>query len=908
VDVVRFAILGLGAGAVYALTAQGLVLVYRGSGVLNFAQGAMGMVGAFVFYDLRDERGWSDPWAMVTALAVAGAIGALTHLLVMRPLRDSPRISRVIATLGILTILQAGATIEWSSVSRFVTSLLPVDVVEPVAGATVGVDRLYLVGIAAALTATLWAVYRLTLFGVATSAVAEDERALGLLGWSPDVLATVNWALGAMLGALAAILVAPISGLSVSTLSLLVVPALAAALVGNFTSFPLTLAGGLAIGIGESELARYVPSPGWSTSMPLLVIVVVLVVRGHALPLRGERSERPPLLGTGRVRALGVIAALVVTIVALADLDATWIDGVTITMLVGFVGLSLVVVTGYAGQISLAQFAMAGMGAWIAGRLVANYGIPFELALLIGVAGTVPIGLVIALPSLRVRGVNLAIVTMALALVLERLIFLNRDRTGKFEGTVVGSPSFFGIDVGSVAHPERYAILVALLFAAAGIAVANLRRGRAGRRLIAVRTNERAATALGVNVFTAKLFAFGVASAIAAAGGVLMAFRNPTVNFNVFNVFASINIVVYAVIGGIGFVVGPLVGASLAPGAILSRAVSASDDTLVLVAGLVLVAIVLVDPNGLVHRFGRIGALVRRRLVKPRSVSVAAPDDVGDFEARPAVLEISDLRVAFGGVIAVDGAALTVRPGSIVGLIGPNGAGKTTLVDAVTGFVRSTGSICLDGRRVDRWSAHRRARAGVARSFQTLELFDDMTVRENLWVASDRHSPWAYVTDVVRPGRQHLSAAAVAAVREFQLEADLDRKPDELPYGRRRLVAIARAIASQPSVLLLDEPAAGLDESESRELGRLLRRLADEWRLGILLIEHDVALVLDVCDEVVALDFGRPIAVGTPAAVRSDAAVIRAYLGEPDDLGGEDAGEPVRDDGRVPPPARPLVP
>jgi sulfate-transporting ATPase len=884
-DILQFALIGLGAGAIYALAAQGLVLIYRGSGVLNFAQGAMGMVGAFVFYDLRDEGGWSDPEAMLAALGVAAAIGALTHLLVMRPLRHAPRISKVIATLGILTALQAAATIEWGGVARFVTSLLPIELVEPIADVSIGADRLYLVAIAVVLTIVLWAVYRFTLFGAATSAVAEDEQALASLGWSPDVIATVNWALGAALGALAATLIAPIAGLSVINLSLLVIPALAAALVGNFSSFPLTLVGGLAIGIAEAELTRYVTSPGWSTSVPLLVIVVMLTLRGHPLPVRGERSERPPVLGTGRISVVAVLAALVALTFVLFQVDASTVDGLTITMLVGFVGLSLVVVTGYAGQISLAQFAMAGMGAWIAGRLVDNYGIPFELALVLGVVGTVPIGVLVALPSLRVRGVNLAIATMALALVLERLIFLNRDRTGSFEGTVVGSPSFLGIDVGSVAHPERYGVLVAALFTIAALAVANLRRGRVGRRLIAVRTNERAAAALGVSVFTAKLYAFAVASAIAAAGGVLMAFRNPTVNFGVFNVFSSINIVVYAVIGGIGFVVGPLVGASLAPGAIVSRLVSTTDDTLVLVAGLVLVAIVLLDPNGLVDRAYWLLARARRVLGWTRDRAEVDAAETGVRVDRIATLQIEDLRVTYGGVVAVDGASLTVSPGAIVGLIGPNGAGKTTLIDAVTGFVGAQGEIRLDDRRVDRWRAHRRARAGIARSFQSLELFDDMTVRENLWVASDRHSPWAYATDLVWPGRLRLSATAVAAVREFQLEDDLDRMPDELPYGRRRLVAIARAVASQPSVLLLDEPAAGLDEIESRELGHLLRRLAHDWHLGILLVEHDITLVLDICDTVVALDFGRPIAVGTPDAVRTDPLVVAAYLGEPADTG-----------------------
>jgi len=225
--------------------------------------------------------------------------------------------------------------------------------------------------------------------------------------------------------------------------------------------------------------------------------------------------------------------------------------------------------------------------------------------------------------------------------------------------------------------------------------------------------------------------------------------------------------------------------------------------------------------------------------------------------------------------------SLTLKPGEVVGLIGPNGAGKTTFIDAVTGFNRATGEITLDGTRIDRWGPRRRSRAGIGRSFQTLELFESLTVRENLRVASESRDLIAYLTDLVRPGKAPLAPAAIVALREFGLETDLDRRPEELPYGRRRLVAIARAVAGAPSVLLLDEPAAGLDDGETAELGRLVRRLADEWGLAVLLVEHDVALVLDVSDRVVVLDKGEQLAEGTPAEIRSNAAVVQAYLGEP---------------------------
>jgi sulfate-transporting ATPase len=170
----------------------------------------------------------------------------------------------------------------------------------------------------------------------------------------------------------------------------------------------------------------------------------------------------------------------------------------------------------------------------------------------------------------------------------------------------------------------------------------------------------------------------------------------------------------------------------------------------------------------------------------------------------------------------------------------------------------------------------------MTRSFQSLELFEDMTVRDNLRTASDRRDPLAYVTDLVRPGDPPLSPAAVAAVHEFGLEGDLDRRPGELSFGRRRLVGIARAVATGPSVLFLDEPAAGLDDAETRELGELIQRLARDWGIAILLVEHDVSLVLGVCDRIMALDFGQTIAVGTPEEIRTDPAVVAAYLGQPE--------------------------
>jgi sulfate-transporting ATPase len=242
------------------------------------------------------------------------------------------------------------------------------------------------------------------------------------------------------------------------------------------------------------------------------------------------------------------------------------------------------------------------------------------------------------------------------------------------------------------------------------------------------------------------------------------------------------------------------------------------------------------------------------------------------------------MTVRYDATIAVEHFSATVEPGRVLGLIGPNGAGKTTLIDAVTGFKRAAGGeLYLDGENVGGLSPTRRARAGIARSFQSLELFEDSTVLANLQSAIDPQDFLSYFTDLAHPRELPLSSEAVSVIKEFRLHNDLGRVAEDLPYGQRRLLAIARAVVSRPSILLLDEPAAGLDTVETRELAHLVRRLADEWKIGVLLVEHDVDFVMSVCDRIVVLDFGRTIAEGTPEQVRNDPAVIAAYLGVDED-------------------------
>jgi branched-chain amino acid transport system ATP-binding protein len=245
-----------------------------------------------------------------------------------------------------------------------------------------------------------------------------------------------------------------------------------------------------------------------------------------------------------------------------------------------------------------------------------------------------------------------------------------------------------------------------------------------------------------------------------------------------------------------------------------------------------------------------------------------------------ALLETSGLTVTFGGLNANDRIDLRVERGTLVGLIGPNGAGKTTFVDAITGFVSpSAGTVRFGGEDITRLAAHERARRGLARTWQSLELFEDLSVRDNLLIAAERPKWWSFLADMVRLGGRSLDERVDWALEQVGLTEFRDDYPSELPHGRRKLIGVARALAASPQLVLLDEPAAGLDTHESQVLGTHLRHLLTSG-ITVFLIDHDMALVLNVCDYLYVLDFGRVVAEGTPAEVRANPAVIAAYLGE----------------------------
>ena len=600
----------------------------------------------------------------------------------------------------------------------------------------------------------------------------------------------------------------------------------------------------------------------------------------------------------------------IVVVAELFVFPASWVAGIIISITTAIILLSVVVLTGYAGQLSLAQYSLGGVGALIAGLLVADYHWPFEIAIVGGVAATMVVGLVFAVPALRTRGITLAIVTFALALAIENVVFDSSTNVN------VGPQHFFGINVDSVFQAPSYAVLCTLFFVLLALVVSNLRRSRAGRRLIAIRSNERAAASLGIGVVGGKMYAFALAAGIAAVGGILAAFSSYVIVPLNFSSLQSVVVIVYSVLGGVGYVVGAILGGQFAPNGIAASVLqdvpglSFIANNIAFFAGIGLIFILLQNPDGMASRLtkregadplqrfvirhmkgliSRLRAASRSRGPWRERETVAAPVPQTLFSGltpkvervTPAVLSATGITVKFGGHRAVSDASVRVETGEVVGLIGPNGAGKTTFLDVISGFTKpDSGHILLNEVNIDDWAVHRRARSGIGRSFQSLELFEDVSLRENLLAACEDRDLLAYCKGLVRPGSPALTPAAAFAVRDFGLQDDLEVNPNQLSNGRRHLVSIARAAAGGPSILLLDEPVAGLDEHESLELGHLIRTLAQEWGMGLLVVEHNMDFVMGVCDRVVVLEFGKVIADGTPAEIRVDPAVITAYLGE----------------------------
>jgi branched-chain amino acid transport system permease protein len=563
------------------------------------------------------------------------------------------------------------------------------------------------------------------------------------------------------------------------------------------------------------------------------------------------------------------------------QLDLYGIHVVDIAIVFALLAIGLGLAMGVGGQINLAQVAFFGVSAYAVAILTTKAGLGFWTAAVLAVLAAALIGLFVGVPALRMQSHYLGIVTLGLALAFTNWV-TNSAVTGGADGVSgIPVPPLFGIDLSS--EYLYYYVELIVFGLALGFAIFLVRTGL-GRRLRAMRDDSLAAGAVGAPVPVLRMTAFVLASLYGGVAGVLYAGLIRYVAPDTFSIANMFLLLAMVIIGGRQSILGCVVGALAL--SLLREALTDFATYAQLGFGAVVVLMVVFAPTGLAGIPTRIHRALRRGRAGEERAALK-PFQPGDAGARGAgaSLEISEISKHFRGLKALTGVSMTVAPGEIRGVVGPNGSGKTTLFNIVSGiYTVSSGRASVNGTVVTGRRPHQLSRLGIARTFQNLRLFGQLTVRDNLLVALDRTSMWSVWRYLLWPigiwrSERTLRQRADALLDRFGLSDFAGTTPGSLPYGIQRRVEIARALATNPTLLLLDEPAAGLNGQEVGQLREIVRSIRDSG-VTVVLIEHNMGLVMSLCDRVTVLASGAVIADGTPAEVAARPEVIEAYLGD----------------------------
>jgi ABC-type branched-subunit amino acid transport system ATPase component/ABC-type branched-subunit amino acid transport system permease subunit len=667
---------------------------------------------------------------------------------------------------------------------------------------------------------------------------------------------------------------------------------------------PLTYLGGLAIGVGQALLQKYFISStgltgGLSASLPFLVLFVLLLVaprlrRPSTAPfLQRTRASswRPPW--TVQVFGVFCLLAVLAAVPQFGELHiADWTRFLAYTIL--FLSLGLLV--RMSGQVSLAHISFMAIGVAAFSHLAVDHHWPWFAAVIMAGLIAAPIGALLAIPAIRFPGLYLALATLGFGILLQQMFYSQSYMFGTLGlGIPVPRPDLSWLDLNS---DNGYYYLVLAITVVVTVLVVMINRSRLGRLLRAMADSPAGLGACGASINVSRVLVFCLSASLAAVAGVLDGGSLSIVGGNGYQPLVSLQLfalIMLTVGQAPWYAVAAAAGQILAPAYISSSVTVSYALTTLFGVGAILFSVSPVSSRELPPAVRRaIERLAPRRGLRRwgRPIHSAAPaaagsgSPSGDTAASSAGpgLRVAELSVRYGGVLAADEVSLVAEAGKITGLIGPNGAGKTTVFNACSGLVRPrSGTVQLDQRSLDRVGPPARARRGLGRTFQQMELFDSLSARENVALGCEGgYAGWNPVNHLItrRSQREEVLRRTAWAIELCAISGFAEEPVGTLSTGQRRLVELARCAAGRFRVLLLDEPSSGLDRIETERFGEILTRVVAERRVGILLIEHDMALVNRICDYIYVIDFGKAIFQGTVGEVGASAVVRAAYLGD----------------------------
>ncbi len=600
---------------------------------------------------------------------------------------------------------------------------------------------------------------------------------------------------------------------------------------------------------------------------------------------------------TTRIKRLLVPVVLAVVVLILPRLVTSnyWMDLINLSISLAVACLGLNIVLGYAGQLSLAQAAFWGVGAYTSAILTTQFGLPVWAGMFAAFFVAAFFGVLLGIPTLKLSGHYLAMATIGFGIILQLIlvnaIWLTRGSDGI---TQIPSPWIGSLELRAPGDFYYVAAVSLVLFTWGAI---HLKNSRVGRAFLAIRENEMAAGTAGVDTTYYKILAFALSAGYAGFGGWLFAHScSHYISPDTFSFDESVIILVMAVLGGSGSAIGSIVGATLLT--LLPEMLRFLKDSYMMFYAAGIVAIMIFMPSGIAGLVQSMPVSLRLRAwwnadstaARQLATAAAAPENSGGKSIEKCtglgevLLSVKGLAKHFGGLKAVDGVDMEVRRGEIQALIGPNGSGKTTTLNMLSGlYVPTAGEILLGGRAIGGQKSHQITSRGMARTFQNIRLFSELSVLENILIGQHGHARSGLLTSVLQPPSQKaeevlMRKKALEMLAFVGLKGKEFAKANSLPYGQQRLLELARALASEPTLLLLDEPAAGLNAAETEALVQLLFQICDRG-ITILLVEHDMSLVMNVSDHITVLNFGKKIAEGSADEVENNQEVIDAYLG-----------------------------